>query len=539
MATESQPHVGNMHREEEKKDTTGDETSTLTCDYLVIGGGATGMAFVDSLLENSLSPTTSNNAPSVIMVDKHPNPGGQWNDSYSFVRLHQPSKGYGVESERLEPASDVDAGTHRATREEILTYYENVCKRLGDKFDFQFVGGTWFDFDQLQSASTEDDGCTLYRLQQQGGAASRAVRVRKKVVDARYLEPDLPIFVGPKFSYNEASIKCIPVNYLSNESSKPTSHYVVIGGGKTGMDAIVYLQTQMNADPSNIMWVVPNDAWITARENIGSCIEFLHRCTEIAKKTAKERECADASAKSLDELVKSEDFFQNGFLDWERTGKVYRLNSDAEALPTKFKDATLCKEEMAVIKKVTRVISHHGRVKAIGDNGDLQFVDGSTVSLPWGTTDDTTFVHASAGAFNYSKHPDSSPPVFGDKVITIQDVYGTPGFCFVGSIFGKLVSLDDKLSDEEKNSMCLAPQPDPSQAKKPLGPSGGDVGVISADHGYVQRVSNLKKWLDIPEMRKWFVGHRLFNLGHLSEQQIVGMVEQIMEVMVEVGLVSM
>ena len=541
-ATESRTNDGSMNHEEEKKDRAGDEKATLTCDYLVIGAGATGMAFADTMLESSAA-TNASSAPSVIIVDKHPKPGGQWNDSYSFVRLHQPSKCYGVESEKLEPTEvGEDADTHRATREEILAYYENVCKKLGDKFEFQFIGGTWFDFDQLKNASTEDDDGTLYRLQQQGGT-SQAVRVKNKVVDGRYLEPDLPVFVKAKFAYNEASINCIPVNSLSDASFKRTSHYVVIGGGKTGMDAIVYLQTQMNVDPNSIMWIVPSDAWITAREQIGSCMEFLHTCTEIAKQKYKNGEGND-SAKSLEELVKSEDFFQNGFLEWERSGKVYRMKAMPTQLPTKFKDATLCKKEMAVIKKVTRVIGHHGRVKAISDNGDLQFVDGTTLPLPWAASnggngaDDTTFVHASAGAFNYSKHLDASPPPFGDKVITIQDVYGTPGFCFVGSLFGKLESLGNMLSNDEKNSMCLAPQPDPAQAKQPLGPSGGDVGVISAKHGYVQRVSNLKKWLDVPEMKKWLVGHRLFNLGHLNEQQIVGIVEEVMEVMVEAGLIS-
>ena len=53
-------------------------------DYLVIGSGAVGMAFVDTLLDQD--PTCT-----VLMVDNHHLPGGHWNDAYSFVRLHQPS----------------------------------------------------------------------------------------------------------------------------------------------------------------------------------------------------------------------------------------------------------------------------------------------------------------------------------------------------------------------------------------------------------------------------------------------------------------
>ena len=259
-------------------------------------------------------------------------------------------------------------------------------------------------------------------------------------------------------------------------------------------------------------------------------MEFLHTCTQLAKDQS-----SDTTA--LKQAVLAKDFFQKGFLEWESTGRVYRLHEDA--LPAKFKDATLCKQEMDIIQKVTNVISHHGRVDSISDSGDMNFEDGTVVPLSDGqSVADTVFVHCSAGAFNYSKHPNKSPPVYGDNVLTIQDVYGTPGFCFVGSFFGRLEAMGDVLSDDEKSFMCLAPQADASEAVSPLGPSGGDIGAISENHGLVQRVRNLEKWLNVPELKGWLEGHRLFNLGHLEAKQMVGIVEQIMEVLLEVGLVG-
>ena len=53
--------------------------------------------------------------------------------------------------------------------------------------------------------------------------------------------------------------------------------------GKTGMDAVVYLQTARGVRADDIVWVMPNDAWITARENIASCMEFLHTCVKVGK----------------------------------------------------------------------------------------------------------------------------------------------------------------------------------------------------------------------------------------------------------------
>ena len=68
--------------------------SSLTCDYLVVGAGATSMAFVDELVHSSTQIT-------VVLVDKRAKPGGHWTDSYDFVRLHQPAAFYGVNSRAL------------------------------------------------------------------------------------------------------------------------------------------------------------------------------------------------------------------------------------------------------------------------------------------------------------------------------------------------------------------------------------------------------------------------------------------------------
>lgn len=63
---------------------------TLEADYLVIGSGAAGMAFADSLITET--------DDQIVMVDRRVAPGGHRNDAYAFVRLHQPSVYYGVNS---------------------------------------------------------------------------------------------------------------------------------------------------------------------------------------------------------------------------------------------------------------------------------------------------------------------------------------------------------------------------------------------------------------------------------------------------------
>ena len=289
------------------------------------------------------------------------------------------------------------------------------------------------------------------------------------------------------------------------------------------MDAVYFLLTQRQVAPTDIVWIMPHDAWITARESIGNCLEFLRTALVHAQKRHTNN---DDDHQNLIKFVQtSPDCLQQAFLQWEQEGKVYRL--DPRSLPTKFKDATLSQEELTQLRTVTNVIRGRGRVTQISDAGELHFQDGSAMTLPWNdsaasaTTTTTTFVHCSAGAFNYTKQPvgSSTPPVFTDTVLTIQDVYGTPGFCFVGSIMGKLESLS-MLSNDQKNALCAVPAA-PMDPPPALGPSGGDIGTLSPSHGFVQRLSNLRQWLQIPQLRDWLVGHRLFNLGHYADAQAI------------------
>ena len=90
----------------------------LECDYLVIGAGATGLAFVDELIHGSKNIK-------VVLVDKRAKPGGHWVDAYSFVRLYQPAAWYGVSSEKLGIG-----GPDLVSKSQILAYYELVVEKL-------------------------------------------------------------------------------------------------------------------------------------------------------------------------------------------------------------------------------------------------------------------------------------------------------------------------------------------------------------------------------------------------------------------------
>src|SRR5256885_10567274 len=65
----------------------------IDADYLIIGGGAMGLAFSDAVLDRT--------GASLAIVDRLDRPGGHLNHAYPFVRLHQPSAFFGVNSRPL------------------------------------------------------------------------------------------------------------------------------------------------------------------------------------------------------------------------------------------------------------------------------------------------------------------------------------------------------------------------------------------------------------------------------------------------------
>ena len=97
----------------------------MDTDYLVVGAGTLGMAFVDTLVDRTDAD--------VVIADRRHRPGGHWLDSYPFVQLHQPSMNYGVNSTVLgqdrRELGGSDAGFYeRASGTEICGYYDEVMR---------------------------------------------------------------------------------------------------------------------------------------------------------------------------------------------------------------------------------------------------------------------------------------------------------------------------------------------------------------------------------------------------------------------------
>ena len=183
--------------------TVGFEMRELETDYLVVGAGATGMAFTDVLIGESDAE--------VVIVDRRHRPGGHWNDAYPFVRLHQPSAMYGVASrplghDRIDETGPNAGFYERATAAELCDYYGRVLdEHLIPSGQVRFLG--------MHDYLGGDDGG--HHLRSRLSGESTTVRVRRRLVDATYIESSIPSTHSPPFAVDPDAVVVAPNDLVS------------------------------------------------------------------------------------------------------------------------------------------------------------------------------------------------------------------------------------------------------------------------------------------------------------------------------------
>ncbi len=438
--------------------------ATIETDYLVVGAGAAGMAFTDSLVSESDSD--------VVLVDRRHSPGGHWHNAYPFVRLHQPAAFYGVNS-RVLGGDSIDitgpnAGMYeRVTGVEILDYFRRVL-------DEQFLPSGQVRFFGMCDYLGEQSGTHQFESQLTGETTE--VRVRRKLVDATYLETPVPSLHSPSFTV-DPEVRFMPVNDLVNVN-EPGSGFTVIGAGKTAMDACTWLLDN-DVDPDLIRWIRPRDAWLLDRaflqplELVGSMIEGVSLNLQSA-----------AEAESVDDL----------FLRLEACGQLIRL--DATVSPTMYRCATVSQGELENLGRIRHVI-RQGRVRSIGSEQILL----EEASIPT----DRQQVHVDCTAAGLRVSP--ARPIFEQHQITLQQVR-TCQPTFNAALVGYLEAAREGL--EEKNRLC-PPNPYPDAAIDWL---------TSSSIGWRAQAA----WNSDPDLGAWLERSRLNasrGLGeHMTEPQM-------------------
>jgi hypothetical protein len=376
----------------------------LETDYLIVGSGSVGMAICDVLL----SETTS----TLVVIDRHHAPGGHWNDAYPFVRLHQPSAYYGVGSRALGNNSIETAGLNagmleRASAAELLHYYDSLMQ------GYVATGRVRY----YPMSNYHGEGKFSNTLSGQ----SSTVKVHKKTIDTTYLNTAVPSTHPPKYQMGEG-VRCITPNDLVR-TPLSTSSYTVVGAGKTGIDACLWL-LENGVSPNKIGWIVPRDSWFQNRVNVQPGEAFFEKAfTSFAIQIE-----SVASAQTIEEL----------FATLEDNEQLLRLDKTVE--PKMYHGATMSLAELTALRKITNVV-RLGRVKRI-DRKEITLEQGTTVADP-----DTVYIDCSASGVE--RRP--IIPIFSDTLITPQFVKALQPV-FSGAFIAHVEA--SKQTEVEKNKLC-------------------------------------------------------------------------------------
>lgn len=380
----------------------------METDYLVVGAGAAGMAFTDALLTHGDA--------SVTLIDRRHAPGGHWLDAYPFVRLHQPSAFYGVDSVPLGRDAIDRAGLNAgfydlASADELRAYFAHVMQE-----HFLPTGRVRFCPCSDHVGGEGDQHRFVSRLT----GATQEVRVRRKLVDTTYLEGCIPATSQPPFEV-EDGVQCIPAGDVTRLAGGART-FVVIGAGKTAMDTCVWLLTS-GVPASAIRWVKPREGWWLNRRYHQPHTLLPDFYTGVGLQIA-----AMAQAQSMDDL----------FLRLE-AGNFF-LRVDTAVMPTMLHGAIVSEVELALLRQIKDVV-RLGRVRRVGRSSML--LDHGEVATPG----EALHVHcAAAGLANPPLRP-----IFQANRVTVQpSVWGFASHQF--ALLGAAEALIS--SDEEKNRLC-------------------------------------------------------------------------------------
>ncbi|KUI28491.1 hypothetical protein AU195_07400 [Mycobacterium sp. IS-1496] len=423
-----------------------------------------GLAFVDTLITESDAD--------VVIVDRNHAPGGHWTAAYPYVRLHQPSAYYGVNSRQLGSGTIDQSGPNAGFYElaggaEVCAYYETVMR------EHLLPSGR---VTYLPMSEYLGDG----RIRTLGGEEVE-VTARRTVVS--HVDVVVPSMRTPGYAVAEG-VECVPPNALPRLRN-PYDRYVVVGAGKTAMDACVFL-LRHGVAPARLTWIKPRDAWLMDRATVQPGTKFTKRV--LADLTGQMTAVRDAT--SLPDL----------FDRLEANGSLLRVDRTVD--PTMYRCAIVSQGELEMLRSIEDVV-RLGRVTAI-EPGRVT-LDGGTVDV----AGEALYVDCTADGLG------DKPPttVFDGDRITLQTVR-TCQPAFSASVIGHVEAAYG--DDDTRNALC-GPVPYPHVPADWLR-------MMLAFH------RNQERWFSDPQMMAWLDGVRLNILHHVTagvseraRERIIGM----------------
>ena len=431
--------------------------TNIDTDYLVIGAGAMGMAFVDTLCTETDAHIT--------LVDRYGQPGGHWTTAYPFVRLHQPSTFYGVNSRDLG-VEHIDVTGWNSGLNELASAAE-VCAYFDQVMQQQLVASGRVDYFPMCDYLGEG------RFKRIVTGDTCQVSVRKRIVDATYMRVIVPSMRAPSYAV-APGITCVPLNDLPRLRSA-REHYTVVGAGKTGMDACLWLLKQSVA-PGAIRWIMPRDSWLLDRARIQPGTKFV---SDIVAGIA-------AQVQAIDEAADVESLFDA----LEACGQLLRLSP--EVRPTKYKCATVTKAELEQLRRIDDVV-RLGRLQRIASNR-IVLEQGEVAATP-----DTLYVDCSADGLERR----TAAPIFAPGQIRLQSVRTCQQVFSAAFIAHVEAAYPD---DETRNRLCNpVPHPD------------SDLDFLRTN---IDSNRNEICWAEDDAIQRWLNGARLQMMRNLRPREV-------------------
>ncbi len=425
----------------------------IETDYLVVGAGMTGMVFADEMLTYSKAR--------LVMVDRRPQAGGHWNEAYPFVRLHQPSVYYGAGSRELGTrrieTEGPNAGLYQqASGTEITAYFDQLMReRLLPSGRVRF----------LPLSDYVGDWLTNHRVVSRVTGEQTVVKARK-VVDTTFYQVSTPASHTPAFTVGDG-VHLIPPGALPAVVA-PRQQYVVLGGGKTSMDVLIWLLEQ-GVRQEAVTWVVPRDSWLINRETAQPGDPGLLRMVQ----SQRDRVHAAAQASSLDDLYDR----------LESAGELLRV--DRTVRPRMFHSATISPGELALLRRVNDIV-RDGHVQRI-ERGRLILESGARL-----THSDAVFVDCTARGISWGP----TRPVFDKTRITPQFIRdGRFSFSAAAIAYVEATVRDTA----RKNVLCT--------------PIPYEEHLITLPKSLLTEFRNGAAWAREPVLRNWARNHRLAGFG--------------------------
>jgi len=424
----------------------------IETDYLVVGAGASGMAFSDTLLEQTDADIT--------LVDRRHRPGGHWLDAYPFVRLHLPSRWYGVPSLPLEPEGvDLRDDRARATGTEICAYFLRVLEE-------RFLPSGRVRFLPMTEYRGGEAG--FYELTAHPGGQSTIVRVRKRLVDARLTDASIPSRHTPSFEVDDG-VRFLSPNALVDVDDGG-SGFTVLGAGKTSMDTCHWL-LECGVAPELIRWIRPRDGWLFDRDGFWPDREETAPVDALAMVLDMQARMLEAAAEARD----TRDLMHR----YEAKGVFQRLDSTVE--PEFFRGATASRSELEALRRITNIV-RLGKVRRIGLH-TIELTDGELTTDP-----DQIYIDCTAAGVA----PKERSPIFGPGTISLHPTaFGNAPLS--GSVIAYVEAT--RRDDAEKNRLC------------PVLGLAGDIDGWTADTLRLQHIGAAR--MAEPDLAAWLDGLRL------------------------------